>query len=59
MPGLISDDILKECALVVPVGDLSAALKERYAGIVDRLGLYIPFVPGERDDFWENLLSGL
>jgi len=26
---------------------------------VDRLGLYIPFVPGERDEFWKHLLQGV
>ena len=59
MAGLISDEILHECAVVSPPGDLPVALLERYRGLVDRLGLYIPFVPGERDDFWKNLLSGL
>ncbi|MBE9525159.1 MAG: LLM class F420-dependent oxidoreductase, partial [Chloroflexi bacterium] len=35
----------------------SAALLERYQGIADRLNLYIPFIPGERDDFWRKLLK--
>jgi len=34
-------------------------LTQRYRGLVDRLGLYIPFVPGERDEFWKNLLQGV
>jgi len=59
MAGMISDDILRECAVVAPAADLPAALEERYSGVVDRLGLYIPFKPGERDDFWRNLLQGL
>jgi hypothetical protein len=24
--------------------------------LVDRLGLYTPFIPGERDSFWKALL---
>lgn len=59
MAGLISDDILRECAVIAPVAELPAALIERYQGIVDRLGLYIPFAPGERDDFWKHLLQGV
>lgn len=59
MPGLISDDILSECAVIASPSDLPAALFGRYQGIVDRLGLYIPFVPGERDDFWKHLLRGV
>jgi probable F420-dependent oxidoreductase len=59
MPELISDDILSECAVIAPAADLPAALVERYQGVVDRLGLYIPFMPGERDDFWKHLLQGV
>ena len=59
MAGLISDDILSECAVIAPAAELPAALMERYQGLVDRLGLYIPFMPGERDDFWKHLLKGV
>jgi probable F420-dependent oxidoreductase len=59
MPGLISDDILRECAVIASPANLPAALVERYQGLVDRLGLYIPFMPGERDDFWKRLLQGV
>jgi probable F420-dependent oxidoreductase len=56
MAGLISDGILGECAVIAPAADLPVALMERYQGLVDRLGLYIPYKPGERDDFWKHLL---
>jgi probable F420-dependent oxidoreductase len=59
MAGFINDDILGECAVIASPSDLPGALKERYSGIVDRLGIYIPFRPGERDDFWKNLLAGI
>lgn len=59
MAGLINDDILHECAVVSTPANLPMALKERYTGLLDRLGLYIPFVPGERDEFWRNLISGV
>ncbi len=59
MPGLVSDDILHECAVIAPPGELPAALLERYQSLVDRLGLYIPFIPGERDEFWKHLLQGV
>jgi hypothetical protein len=26
-------------------------------GLADRLALYLPFVPGERDDFWRRLVK--
>jgi len=57
MPALINDEMLETFAVRADVGDLPAALAERYNGLVDRLALYIPFVPGERDDLWKVLLS--
>ena len=57
MPGLISPDMLREFAVITTPEDLPYALMERYQGLVDRLGLYIPFVPGERDEFWKHLLQ--
>jgi probable F420-dependent oxidoreductase len=59
MAELISDDMLREFAVIASPADLPAALLERYQGVVDRLGLYIPFVPGERDQFWKFLLDGI
>jgi probable F420-dependent oxidoreductase len=59
MAGLISDDILCECAIIGPAAELPAALLERYHGLVDRLGLYIPFSPGEHDGFWKHLVQGV
>ncbi len=59
MAGLVNDDILKECAVIAPTEGLLAALTDRYQGKVDRLGIYIPFRPGERDDFWNLILQGV
>jgi len=55
MFGLISDDMLREFCLITPEAELADALKERYAGIADRLTLYLPFTPGEKDGFWREL----
>lgn len=57
MPGLIRDDMLAEFACESTPQDLPGALVERYTGLVDRLGLYLPFVPGERDDFWRSFVQ--
>ncbi len=59
MPDQISDEILKTFTVVADPQDVPYALKERYAGLVDRLGLYIPYAPGERDDFWQHLIETL
>jgi probable F420-dependent oxidoreductase len=59
MPALVSNDMLENFAVVAPPDEIPSALLHRYHGVVDRLGLYIPFVPGERDEFWGNLLRGI
>ena len=57
MPALMTDERLREFCLIADAADLPAALKERYAGIADRLTVYSPFVPGERDGFWKRLVK--
>jgi len=59
MSGLISDEILSTFAVVAAPGDVPAALSERYKGLADRLTLYSPYIPGERDEFWRHLIETL
>jgi probable F420-dependent oxidoreductase len=56
MPALISAEMLGTFATVASAADLPQTLLSRYQGLVDRLGLYTPFIPGERDSFWKALL---
>lgn len=55
MPMLITDEMLGEFCLITKQETLSSDLKKRYEGIADRLTLYTPFVPGERDEWWRKL----
>jgi probable F420-dependent oxidoreductase len=55
MPMLISDEVLNEFCLVAEESKLADELRKRYDGIADRLTLYTPFVPGERDEWWKAL----
>jgi probable F420-dependent oxidoreductase len=60
MPELIDDTILAAFAVAVPdPADLPAALRSRYEGRADRLSLYTPFIPGERDELWTYLLKNI
>uniref|UniRef100_UPI002ACD224B LLM class flavin-dependent oxidoreductase n=1 Tax=Chloroflexus sp. TaxID=1904827 RepID=UPI002ACD224B len=59
MPGLIDETMLATFAVEADPADLPAALRERYEGLLDRVALYMPFVPGERDAFWRHLTSSL
>jgi hypothetical protein len=45
--------------LVTDQASLAEKLSERYHNLADRLGLYLPLVPGERDIFWERFLAGM
>jgi len=55
MPMLITDEMLSEFCLVTEEDKLADELKKRYEGIGDRLTLYTPFVPGEKDEWWKGL----
>jgi len=59
MAELIDDEILATFTVLAAPEEMGAAIKERYQGLADRLNLYIPFNPGERDDFWRNLIDEL
>jgi hypothetical protein len=57
MPMLISDEMLNEFCLVTEENKLANELHKRYAGIADRLSIYTPFVPGERNEWWGRLVN--
>ena len=59
MPMLVTDEMLTEFCLVSDEDNLANELKKRYDGIADRLALYIPFVPGERDRWWRELARSI
>jgi len=56
MPMLITDEMLGEFCLVTNEENLASELKKRYDGIADRLAIYTPFVPGEKDEWWGKLV---
>ena len=55
MPILITDEILNEFCLITKESKLADELKNRYEEIADRLTIYTPFVPGEKDGWWREL----
>jgi alkanesulfonate monooxygenase SsuD/methylene tetrahydromethanopterin reductase-like flavin-dependent oxidoreductase (luciferase family) len=58
MPMLITDEMLREFCLVTTQEKLANDLKQRFSGIADRLTLYTPFVPKEKDEWWRKLAKG-
>lgn len=49
--------MLEEFAVVAPIHELAEQVKARYDGLLDRVGYYHPFVPGERDMMWRLALD--
>ncbi len=58
MPFAITDEMLQTFAVIASPQDLAPALLARYRGLADRLSLYLPFNPGEKDEFWSTLVQG-
>ena len=59
MPNLITDEMLRTFAVEATPDEVGLALKERYEGLIDRVALYVPFVPGEKDDFWRKTMEAV
>ena len=57
MGALIDDEILSTYAIVAEEDEIPAALISRYQGLADRLTIYAPYIRGEREPFWRNLIS--
>jgi probable F420-dependent oxidoreductase len=56
MPALIDDEMLETFAVSAPLAKLAAPLRERYAGLLDRVALYRPF--DEREpEAWRRLAT--
>ncbi len=59
MPRLVTDEMLHAFAIEVAPDEVGPALRDRYAGLIDRVALYLPFVPGEQDDFWRAAIASV
>ncbi len=59
MTALITAEVEQTFAVEADMADLGAALRERYSGLYDRITLYMPFVPGQMDDWWRALATEL
>ena len=57
MPAFITDEMLAAFAIEAAPDEIGSALKERYEGLIDRVALYLPFVSGEHDEFWERVVD--
>lgn len=56
MAAAIPDEVLHTFAVVAKSAELAEKVKERYDGLLDRVGYYFPFIPGERDALWQDAI---
>ncbi len=59
MGALITDDMLNEFAVVAPHDQLARRVRERYAGLLDRIGYYFPFELGVNEALWQDAVKVL
>lgn len=59
MPALISEEVLSTFAIDAPPERVGPAIRQRFGGLLDRVTLYMPFVPGQADEFWKGLVGAL
>jgi probable F420-dependent oxidoreductase len=59
MPKLITDEMLHAFAIEAAPDDIGPALKERYEGLIERVALYLPFVPDDKDEFWRKAVDSV
>jgi len=59
MPSQITDEMLDAFAVTAAPTKLAGELIAKYAGLLDRMTLYKPFIPGENEKWWESLVQDL
>ena len=59
MPKLITDEMLEAFVIIGSWDDIADKLRAKYDGLLDRVGLYRPFVPGLEDAQWSRLVKAM
>lgn len=57
MPTLITDEMIQTFAIVAEPDEVGHATLERYRGLVDRVTLYLPYLPGQFDTLWHSAIK--
>ncbi len=59
IPELVTDEMLRTFAVEAAPDEIGPALRDRYEGLIDRVALYLPLIPGERDTFWRAAINSV
>jgi probable F420-dependent oxidoreductase len=59
MTGEITDEVIDAYSVSGSPAEVPRLLRERYAGLLDRVSIYFPFRPGEKDARWKTIVEGM
>ncbi len=65
MGSVIPDEVVDEFAVSAPLESLGEAIRTKYQGRLDRVGLYFSNIPGQpplvevTDDEWAAIVAGI
>jgi probable F420-dependent oxidoreductase len=59
MPKLITDEVMSKFWVRGSFDQIAKQVKQKYEGVVDRIGLYLPVVGGEHEKEWEEVVRSL
>jgi probable F420-dependent oxidoreductase len=59
MPAMVTDEMLEAFVVEAQPRELGPALRDRYEGLIDRVALYVPFVPDQSDKFWREVVGSV
>jgi probable F420-dependent oxidoreductase len=59
MADLISDEMLEQFAVIAPYDQLATRVRERYDGLLDRVGYYFPFEASVNEALWTDAVRVL
>lgn len=59
MAALVSNDVLEAFSVIGRRDEIPALLKKRFEGRVQRVSLYLPFIAGSDDDWWQEVIRTL
>ena len=57
MPDLINDEILETLAVTGTWAELPGIIAGKYGRLLDRVGYYLPFTPGENETGWQASIT--
>jgi hypothetical protein len=57
MPKLVPDALVEEIAVVARPSELPVKLRQRYAGVLQRVALYLPIPPDAPEAPWQQFVT--